>query len=101
MQGNNITSNAFQSHADNTWVWQYDIRITITDHEGEEITVHILPDAVQSFLQMSASNFSVLSKYEQDHLLESLLAQEFIFGCSKVGSKVQVDSVANVHARSS
>ena len=74
------------------WKWQYNMSLELHDSDSS-MTAHLTDQTAEQLLQMTASQFAEHVNAMQEQVLESVLAQECLFGISSFRGRHQIDAV--------
>ena len=74
------------------WQWQYNMSLELHDCDST-VTACLTDQTAEQLLQMTASQFAEHVKTMKEQVLESVLAQECLFGISSFRGKYQIDAI--------
>lgn len=73
-------------------MWQFNLSLELHDFSGS-IIVHLTDQTAQQLLQIEASQFAEQVTVAKNQILESVLAQECLFGISSFRGRSQIDAI--------
>ncbi|XP_068752480.1 uncharacterized protein [Montipora capricornis] len=74
------------------WMWQFNLTLELHDSSGS-IMAYMTNQTAQQLLQIKASQFAEHVAVMKDQILESVLAQECVFGISLFKGRHQIDAI--------
>ena len=73
-------------------MWQFNLTLELHDSSGS-IMAYMTNQTAQQLLQIKASQFAEHVAVMKDQILESVLAQECVFGISLFKGRHQIDAI--------